>query len=59
MCYNEKLTAIRGVNNCSGKRLISRPRGANLNKFAIHEDLAKFSLIVCAATSTNTNCKMD
>ena len=59
MCYDEKLTGISGVNNRGGKRLISRLRGVNSNKFAIHEDLAKFSLIVCAATSTDTNCKMD
>ncbi|KAF1965992.1 hypothetical protein BU23DRAFT_336217 [Bimuria novae-zelandiae CBS 107.79] len=59
VCYDEKSTAIGGTNNRGGKRLISRPRGADLNKFAIHADLAKFSLIVCAATSTDTNYDMD
>jgi len=59
VCYDEKSTGIGGVNNRGGKRLISRPRGADSNKFAIHEDPAKFSLMVCAATSTDTNCEMD
>jgi hypothetical protein len=59
VCYDEKLTNVRGVNNRGGKRLISRLQGSNSNKFAIHEDSAKFSLIVCAATSTNTYCEID
>lgn len=59
MYYNETSKAIGGSNYRGGKQFISRPRGRNANEFAIHEDPPKFSLMVCAATSTDTTCAID
>lgn len=54
VCYDETYKAIGGKNFRGGKKKISRPRGAEANHYALHEDPPKFSLMICAATSSDT-----
>lgn len=54
VCYDETTKAIGGVNYQGGKQKISRPKGQNANNVAVHVEQPKFSLMICATTSSDT-----
>ncbi|OCK96948.1 uncharacterized protein K441DRAFT_675452 [Cenococcum geophilum 1.58] len=54
VCYDETSKAIGGKNIRGGKRKISRPRGQNPNEIPVYKEPPAFSLMICAATSTDT-----
>jgi transposase len=54
VCYDETLKAIGGKNIRGGKQKISRPQGANADRYSVQYKQPAFSLMICAATSTVT-----
>lgn len=54
VCYDEALKGIGGRNGRGGKQGVWRPKGDNANDYPVHVKPAKFSLMICAATSTDT-----
>jgi len=57
VCYDESSKSIRGSN--PHKHCISRPRGADPYTYARPARPPKFTLMICAATSSDTHCKME
>ena len=58
VCYDESSKSIGGTRT-SFKPRISRPRGADPYTYARPTKPPKFTLMICAATSSDTNCEID
>lgn len=58
MCYDETLKPFGGTNVHGGKQKVSRPRGNHIdrNLYAAPVSAPNFSLMICAAASTDVNC---
>ncbi|KAF1973287.1 hypothetical protein BU23DRAFT_554276 [Bimuria novae-zelandiae CBS 107.79] len=57
VCYDETSKSIGGRNLRGGKRYVWRARGAPANKYALPYRPPSFSLMICAATSTDTTIR--
>ena len=55
----DEISRTIGGSRSSYKPRISRPRGADPYKYARPTEPPKFTLMICAATSSDTNCSMD